>query len=113
MKDVLTAVARDYEFILCDAPPVLPTADAGALVDICDSALMVVRAGVTPRPAAAQALAAINRNKLIGLLLNAVPEEKMKGYYYYRYYGKESARETERGKSKLKESGAGGAVGGE
>lgn len=90
VKDVLSGVKDRYEFIVCDAPPLLPTADAGALVDICDSALMVVRAGVTPRPAAAQALAGINKNKLVGFLLNGVPTEKMRGYYYYRYYGSSS-----------------------
>lgn len=87
LKELLRSLASTYEFVICDAPPVLPTADAGGLVNICDGALMVVRAGVTPRPAAAKALEAIDRNKLIGFLLNAVPESRM-GRYYYKYYSK-------------------------
>ena len=85
LNDMLKSVASRYEFIICDAPPVLPTADAGGLVDICDGAIMVVRSGITPRPAAAKALAGIDKTKLIGFLLNDVPEARM-GRYYYKYY---------------------------
>lgn len=83
--EVLRSMAERYEFIVCDAPPLLPTADAAALVDICDGTVMVIRAGVTPRPAAAKALASINKTKLIGFLLNGVRESRM-GRYYYKYY---------------------------
>ena len=85
LKDLLATIRSEYEFTVCDAPPLLPTADAGGLVNICDGALMVVRAGMTPRPAASKALCAIDKNKLIGFLLNAVPESRM-GRYYYKYY---------------------------
>ncbi|HZI92807.1 MAG TPA: CpsD/CapB family tyrosine-protein kinase [Patescibacteria group bacterium] len=85
LKDLLRTLTSRYEFVICDAPPILPTADASGLVDICDGALMVVRAGVTPRPAASKALVAIDRTKLIGFLLNDVPETRM-GRYYYKYY---------------------------
>ena len=85
LKDHFQALAGRYEFIVCDAPPLLPTADAGALVDICDGTIMVVRAGITPRPAVAKALASIDKKKLIGFLLNGVTESRM-GKYYYQYY---------------------------
>ena len=85
LKDLLLILGPRYEFIICDAPPVLPTADASGLVDICDGAIMVVRSGVTPRPAAAKALDSVNKAKLIGFLLNGVPESRM-GRYYYKYY---------------------------
>lgn len=91
LKGILRTLAKEYEFVICDAPPVLPTADAGGLVNICDGALMIIRAGVTPRPAAAQAIAAIDKNKLIGFLLNGVPETKM-GTYYYKYYHAEDEK---------------------
>ncbi|HEY3176027.1 MAG TPA: CpsD/CapB family tyrosine-protein kinase [Candidatus Polarisedimenticolia bacterium] len=85
LKVLLGTLRTVYEFVVCDAPPVLPTADAAGLVNICDGALMVVRAGVTPRPAAGKALGAIDKQKLVGFLLNAVPESRM-GRYYYKYY---------------------------
>jgi len=85
LKVELAALAGRYEFVICDAPPVLPTADAGALVDICDGTLMVIRAGTTPRPAAAKAVSSIDKTKLIGFLLNGVDENRM-GKYYYQYY---------------------------
>jgi len=94
LKDHFLALAGRYEFVICDAPPLLPTADAGALVDICDGAIMVIRAGITPRPAAAKALSSIDRNKLIGFLLNGVMEKRM-GKYYYQYYARAGAESGE------------------
>ncbi|HET9481604.1 MAG TPA: AAA family ATPase [Candidatus Polarisedimenticolia bacterium] len=96
LKVLLGSLKKNYEFIICDSPPLLPTADAGALADICDGTIMVIRAGATPRPAAARALASINKQKLIGFLLNGVLESRM-GSYYYKYYGED---ERSRGKKR-------------
>jgi len=85
LKELFKSLVSQYEFIVCDAPPILPTADAAGLVNICDGALMVVRAGVTPRPATGKALSAVDKTKLIGFVLNGVPETHM-GRYYYKYY---------------------------
>jgi len=90
LKAVLKSLQSRYDFVVCDAPPLLPSADAGALVDICDGTILVVRSGVTPRPAATKALEAINKNKLIGFLLNAVPRKRMANYYY-KYYSEEES----------------------
>lgn len=88
LKVVLKSLEARYDFIVCDGPPLLPSADAGALVDVCDGALLVVRAGVTSRPATAKAIQAIDKQKLIGFLLNAVPEKRM-DKYYYKYQSEE------------------------
>ncbi len=85
LKELLAELADRYEFVVCDAPPLLPTADAAALSEICDGTLLVIRAGATPRPAAARALASVNKQKLIGFLLNAVPESQLGRYYYSGY----------------------------
>ena len=85
LKELFRSMVPQYEFIVCDGPPILPTADAAGLVNICDGALMVVRAGVTPRPATGKALSAVDKTKLIGFVLNGVPESRM-GRYYYKYY---------------------------
>jgi len=85
LDELLHDLVHRYEFIVCDAPPLLPTADATGLVDICDGTVLVVRAGVTPRPATSKALESINKKKLIGFVLNGVQESKM-GRYYYQYY---------------------------
>ncbi len=85
LKKRIAELTPSYDFIVVDAPPLLPTADAGGLVNICDGALLVVRAGTTPRPAVTRALASMDKAKLIGFLLNGVPERGM-GRYYYKYY---------------------------
>jgi capsular exopolysaccharide synthesis family protein len=79
----LFARLRDaYDLVVCDAPPVLPVADTAALARLADGVLVVVRAASTPRHAVAGALAAIDRNKLIGFVLNAVSERTVAAYYY-------------------------------
>ncbi len=85
----LFARLRDtYDLVVCDAPPVLPIADTAALARMADGVLVVVRAGGTPRHAVTQTLAAIDRNKLIGFVLNAVSERSVPAYYYpYRDEG--------------------------
>ena len=66
-KDTLRA---RFDRILLDLPAVTPLADVGTVAPLVDGAVMVVRAGATQRPALDQALAALEENKVIGLVLN-------------------------------------------
>lgn len=56
-----------------DTPPVA-LADTLVLARLADGVLVVVRAGVTPRPAVERALAGIDRDRLLGLVLNEVDD---------------------------------------
>jgi len=71
-----------YDFVVCDAPPILPIADTASLARLADGIVMVVRAGITPRQAVARSLSTIDRQKMIGFVLNAVPERALDRYYY-------------------------------
>ena len=82
LKGLLRDLRGRYDFIICDAPPVLPIADTAALVRMADGVLMVVRAAVTPRHAVARSLEMIDRNKLIGFVLNAVADRAIDRYYH-------------------------------
>src|SRR4029078_9696011 len=56
--------------ILIDMPPVAPLADLHIVAPMADALLMIVRAGVTPRPAIERALAGLDTAKVLGLVLN-------------------------------------------
>jgi Mrp family chromosome partitioning ATPase len=49
-------------------------ADTHVLARQADGVLVVVRAGVTPRPAVERALAGIDRERLMGIVLNEVDD---------------------------------------
>ena len=59
-----------FDRVILDTPPVLPLADVAVLAPLVDGALMVVRAGVTPKPAIENALRAFDSSRLLGIVLN-------------------------------------------
>jgi capsular exopolysaccharide synthesis family protein len=73
MARVADSLRARFDRIVIDTPPVT-LADTHVLARLADGVLMVVRAGVTPRPALEQALAGVDRDRVIGLVLNEVDE---------------------------------------
>jgi protein-tyrosine kinase len=70
MRRVLDTLRTRFDRILIDMPPVAPLADLHILAPMVDGLLMIVRAGVTPRPAIERALAGLDMSKVLGLVLN-------------------------------------------
>ena len=86
MKRVLATLESQFDFVILDAPPVLPVADAGILAAQADGVLLVVRAGKTQRRTVLQAHEHVKKMKakLIGCVLTHM--EYLPGYAkYYRY----------------------------
>lgn len=90
MKQVMTALKSQFDFIIIDSPPILPVADPGILAACADGVLMVVRAGKTQRKTVTQAQNLLKQMKasMLGCVLTHV-EYYLPGYYrYYQYrYG--------------------------
>jgi capsular exopolysaccharide synthesis family protein len=82
MRRLLDALRTRFDRVILDTPPVLPLADVAVLAPLVDGALMVVRAGVTPKPAIENALRAFDTSRLIGIVLNDSGQEQD-----YRYEG--------------------------
>jgi Mrp family chromosome partitioning ATPase len=59
-----------FDRVVVDLPPVLPLADVGTVAPMVDGAVLVVRAGVTKRPALDEALASFDDQKVVGVVLN-------------------------------------------
>jgi capsular exopolysaccharide synthesis family protein len=70
MRRVVDALRSRFDRVVIDTPPALPLADVAVLAPMTDGLLMVVRAGVTPRPLIERALAACDDSRLLGLVLN-------------------------------------------
>jgi capsular exopolysaccharide synthesis family protein len=70
MRRLLDALRSRFDRVILDTPPVLPLADVAVLAPLVDGALMVVRAGVTPKPAIENALRAFDSSRLLGIVLN-------------------------------------------
>jgi capsular exopolysaccharide synthesis family protein len=73
LRQVVDGLRSRFERIIVDTPP-LAVADTHELVRVADGVLLVARAGITPRPALERALASLDRNKVIGLVLNDVDQ---------------------------------------
>jgi tyrosine-protein kinase Etk/Wzc len=95
MQELVDRLRQEYDVVLLDTPPVHAAADALILGKMSDGVLLVLRAGHTER---ASALDAIHRLtnigvRVVGAVLND-PDHKVpqySGYYYYDYYGPETA----------------------
>jgi capsular exopolysaccharide synthesis family protein len=70
MRRTIEALRSRFDCILIDAPAAIPLADVGILMPLVDSIVMVVRAGMTSKPAIHDAVASIDSGKLLGIVLN-------------------------------------------
>ena len=88
MRVLLQELAKSFDLVILDTPPVLATADAGILASIADGVLLVVRAGQTDRVAAKRAHQQLVNvgARIVGTVLNDPGGEVSQfGDYYYPY----------------------------
>ena len=85
MRRVLDTLRSRFDRILIDVPPVAPLADLHILAPMVDGLLMIVRAGITPKPAIERALAGLDASKVLGLVLNETGGEIAEAYNYEGY----------------------------
>jgi protein-tyrosine kinase len=85
---IATLTARSpRRLLILDSPPLLVTNEGVALTKIAGQVVLVVRAGVTPRPAVQSALALIDAEQAGGIVLNQMQGSTGEGYYGYGAYG--------------------------
>lgn len=89
MARFLEEVARQYDQVLIDTPPVIAVTDAQVLASKVDGVILVVNAGKTNKDIVVKAKQQLEHVKanILGVVLN---KKEMKGdsYYYYYYGGK-------------------------
>jgi receptor protein-tyrosine kinase len=91
MFALLDKLRAENDFVLVDAPPLLPVADSTGLAVFMDGVLLSVRYGSTRKEQLQQAAATLERvgAKTLGVILNIVPPkaELATAYGYGYAYG--------------------------
>lgn len=97
MKSLVTELRSRYadRFIILDSSPVLATTEPSVLNEMVDGILFVIKSGDTARESVQQALALLDKKKIIGVVLNAMEFRTTamtrryfgtnRYYYDYRY----------------------------
>src|SRR6185369_5585670 len=84
-SSVLKEARRMFDYIIIDAPPLGIFTDANVLMSRADGAVLVVRAGKTRYSAVHKLLEQVQRERLLGVVLNRADEQPDSRSYYYRY----------------------------
>lgn len=72
-----------FDWIIIDSPPVLPLADTSIWTRLTEGILLVARQGATERRQLMRGLEALERQKVIGALLNSSKYLPHTDYYYH------------------------------
>jgi capsular exopolysaccharide synthesis family protein len=88
MRRLIAQAASGFEWVIVDSPPVSLLPDACLVSAFVDGVLLVVRAGKTPFSMVKQTVEAITRDRILGVVMNAIDlaHDRNAGGYY-EYYG--------------------------
>jgi Mrp family chromosome partitioning ATPase len=93
--------AATFDWVLVDTPPVALLPDAHLLAAMVHTAVLVVQAGRTPFAMIQRAITSLDRNRIIGVVLNLVDDSassatgKYGNYYHYGYADRSEFRRPE------------------
>lgn len=95
MKVLLDSVSKEFDFIVCDSPPVLPVADTRIICHLFDGVILLGKSGVTTYEMLDRARKLLNDTgaRLLGLVINGF-DAKKSGYYHQDYYYSETRDKT-------------------
>jgi Mrp family chromosome partitioning ATPase len=84
MRSLIEEASRRYDRTILDTPATLGLPDAKILSEIVDGAVIVVRAGETPREEVQACLDILDRRRILGMVLNGAEQgHERYGYGYY------------------------------
>ena len=89
MRQILDQASAAYDWVIVDTPPVGLQPDAGLLAAMVEAALLVIGTGIAPAATVEAAIAAIGREKIVGVVLNRVEEDASDEAAYYDYFAGE------------------------
>lgn len=110
MASVLQQLAERFDYIIIDAPPLLPVTDAAVLSKLVDGTILVVGSKVIKREHLSRALMMLDNvdAHILGVVLNRLPNKNADAYSYYRegYAPQIEATPRKRGLLKPRSSGS-------
>jgi protein-tyrosine kinase len=86
MRQVIHEGRQSFDWIIIDTPPVALLPDASLLASVVDGAVLVVKARSTPLDLVKRAVDAIDRTKLLGVVLNGTSRPPRNSGYDYDEY---------------------------
>lgn len=94
MRDTLALFQEQYDYILIDAPPVLPVSDAMLLSTMVEGVVLVVSAQSSPKQLVREACSRLHyaRAKILGTMLNRVD---IRDGHYASYYWPHESRDPD------------------
>jgi capsular exopolysaccharide synthesis family protein len=98
VRDLLVQLRRDYDYVIIDAPPLVPVTDAAVVAHLADGALVVARYGRTTRQQLVSSTASLAaaQARLLGVVFNRVaPPKPWSRRSDYEYYATEHATDRE------------------
>jgi capsular exopolysaccharide synthesis family protein len=88
MRRVIQEAREAFDWVIIDTPPVGLLPDANLLAAMVDGAVLIVRANSTPYHQVVRAIDALDRDRLLGVVLNsATPTHGSHHNYYSDYHG--------------------------
>ena len=89
MRTLLATFRENYDYVVLDAPPVLPVTDAQVLAPLADLILVVLEPCRVPEAAAQQMVESLTAvdGKISGVILNDKSGRGFRRYGSYNYYG--------------------------
>jgi capsular exopolysaccharide synthesis family protein len=87
MLDLIAVLRGEFDYIVMDAPPLLPVVDALALATVADKILVIVEWCQTSRASIYEAFRVLGpeAHRIAGVVLNKVDFDELPGYGGYRY----------------------------
>lgn len=92
--ELISQARQRYDYVILDAPPVVPVPDCRLIAGWIDSFIMVVAAHRTPREAVEEALALIGTERTMGLVFNNHDRSAVRYYGYGYGYGYAARKRT-------------------
>nr|WP_303646007.1 polysaccharide biosynthesis tyrosine autokinase [Candidatus Solincola tengchongensis] len=88
MKDIVSRLRGEADYVLLDSPPVLVASESIALAAMCDGVILVARYGRSNRNSARRAVELLRKVNahLLGLVITGIAPATRYGYYRYYYY---------------------------
>jgi capsular exopolysaccharide synthesis family protein len=99
LRELISALRGQYGWVFLDSPPIIGISDASILAREADGVMLVIQHRRNPSTMTRRAKALIEQvgGKLLGIILNQVPESGDEDYNYYTsnyHYYKSSDREA-------------------
>jgi len=86
LSHMLTTLRTRFEYIVLDAPPILPLADMNVLARMADALVLVVRAETTSRDVVQKAVRALKLPDEAGIILTGLHADWTPYYMQQEYY---------------------------